>query len=483
MKSPYNRSRRRRPHGRGAMRLSPARGTVPATVTALLWCAAAGATDVVSVDTTRVLLERDVNPVGININYLRDDDHNRPANACALHAAMKEMGVVWVRYPGGEKSDWHMFARPPFARPDPQTFGWYAPRVRDSMDFDEFIRCVRGFGGRPVVVVPYDSLKRTGKTRKGFLEHAVAWVRYANVTRRYGVRHWEIGNENWHNGTASADEMGRIAAEFAQAMKAVDPTIHVGTSGNRTAWFKTVLDAAGEHLDFLTVSNYRGWTDGFDRYRRTPRIALDGPARNAERAIDASPYRDRMKVIVAEFNAVDFKKRWPPRNDLGHAIVSFDIAGQLILRPRVECAMLWTTRWMDAEKPDSMWYALGPHNEIRVAGRPLAIWGRFLKPAMVSVTTPSHLVGYASSDRHAGALTVFIINKREASTSVDLRISPHRGPLRADIHRFSGTGDADVNPTWRGVGSRSAPDGRVLPVNLPGTSITVIDLAPDTSRR
>ncbi len=34
----------------------------------------------------------------------------------------------------------------------------------------------------------------------GTAEEAAGWVRYANVTKGYGIKYWEIGNENYGNG-------------------------------------------------------------------------------------------------------------------------------------------------------------------------------------------------------------------------------------------------------------------------------------------
>jgi alpha-N-arabinofuranosidase len=60
-------------------------------------------------------------------------------------------------------------------------------------------------------------------------------VTYSNVTKGYGFKYWEIGNEcygTWeddnnspaHNGV----EYATRAAQYIQAMKAADPTIKIG---------------------------------------------------------------------------------------------------------------------------------------------------------------------------------------------------------------------------------------------------------------
>jgi hypothetical protein len=107
---------------------------------------------------------------------------------------MKQMGIKWVRYPGGEMSDWHFFSMPPYKKVDPtvltynEDWGGYYQSVnnQDVLDFDEYILYLREFAGQAYIVVPYESYERSNKTKEEFIEHAVAWVRYANIRKNYG---------------------------------------------------------------------------------------------------------------------------------------------------------------------------------------------------------------------------------------------------------------------------------------------------------
>ncbi len=434
----------------------------------------------IRVDTTAVIRSLSVNPIGININYLRDKNCNRPTGTPRIQSVLKKMNVGWLRYPGGEKSDFHFFAKPPYTRADPQVFGPYLDYVkgRDLLNFDQYMRYVRAIGAHPFVVVAYDSLARTGKTKEEFLAHAVAWVRYANITRKYGIMHWEIGNENWHNKTGTAQEIGQVAREFSRAMKAVDPRIRTGCSGIHVDWFKTLLEIAGPDLDFVTVSNYVGWPEGFARYAdpAAQGTELDNMVREAAAAIAQSPHRNRIQVVASEFNAVDFTKGWPWKNDLGHAIVTFDMAGEFLCNDRVLAAMLWNTRWVEDHKPVTMWYALGRKNEILPAGRPLAIWGEFLKQKMVKTSGPAGVRTYASFDPKRKTLTVFIINRTPAKKEVHIEVNL-KGELKTHaVYSFAGKNPQDMHPTWKKLPkakwSGVAPDT----VRLPPTSITVVDM-------
>ena len=65
----------------------------------------------------------------------------------------------------------------------------------------------------------------------GTPQEAAAWVHYANVVRGYAIKDWEIGNEsegNWETGgPLSSKDYARRYIEYYQAMKAVDPSIHI----------------------------------------------------------------------------------------------------------------------------------------------------------------------------------------------------------------------------------------------------------------
>jgi alpha-L-arabinofuranosidase len=459
----------------------------------LLWgimiviaCVAGGsaaAGDVVTVDTHVVWRTLSGNPIGINFNYLRDDNHNRPAGSPTIQSVMRQMNIQWVRYPGGEMSDWHFFSTPPYTKADPKVltynedWGGYYDSVnnQDILGFDEYIQYLRDFGGRAYVVVPYESYERSHKTKEEFIEHAVAWVRYANAERAYGVRYWEIGSENWHNNTGTATEIAQVAKEFAQAMKAVDPNIKVGCSGDSPDWFRTLLVVAGAELDFVTVSNYCGWIKDFDYYRRAENVILDYRVRPAAQVIQESSHKDRLRVVVAEFNAINWSETWPDKNDLGHAIVSFDMAGQLLCNKNVEFAMLWGTRYMEGELEKNS-YALGNRNEILPAGQPLAIWGRFLKSQMVEAAGPKDSRCFASFEPKIQALTVFVINKNPIAREVRIEVKATSQLRIADVYTFAGTGETDMRPSWLSVGTLKVSENTLESVKLSGTSITVLDM-------
>ncbi|WP_433375547.1 cellulose binding domain-containing protein [Actinoplanes sp. CA-142083] len=174
-------------------------------------------------------------------------------------------GVKMIRYPGGSYADiyhWETHTAPG---------GYVAPNT----DFDTFMASARRTGAEPMIIANYGT---------GSAEEAAGWVRYANVTKKYGAKYWTIGNENYGNGHYGSEweaddhadkSPAQYAAEvvaYADAMKAVDPTIKVGAvltmpanwpdalvgGGDAASWNQVVLQAAGPHIDFVDVHWYPG---------------------------------------------------------------------------------------------------------------------------------------------------------------------------------------------------------------------------------
>lgn len=441
----------------------------------------------ISVDTSDVLRENANRFVGINLNYIRDLDVNRrAAGPRPLNTALKEMGARWLRYPGGEKSDCYVWAEPPYAKPDPKSLMWYKTVAGERMDFDRFIGVCRAVGAEPYVVAAFDTVAVTGRTETQWLESAVALVRYANIVKKYGVRHWEIGNENWQS--VKPTEMARIVGVFSRAMKAVDPTIRIGASGQNREWWEAFLPTAAPHLDFLSLSAYVAWEwKGYDKYTQSPAPNLLNQAATALAAIDqyAPPAdRARLRVVVAETNSKDYSKNgWGDENSLGHALVTFDTLGQMMAQPRITSAMVWTTRWVnDDEAPRNLFYALDARNALLPTGQAIALWGRFVQSTMVRATVgtgvaAASLVAYASRSRDNRTTTIWIINRaRVPVANVRIAVASPIAYSRAAVHRFSGSGSDDPSPKLRKLPNVATSKNTVENLVCPAASVTVLTL-------
>jgi hypothetical protein len=184
-------------------------------------------------------------------------------NTPGVRSLLSQAGVRMLRYPGGSYGDiyhWQTNTAPG---------GYVAP----GTDFDSFMGTVKQIAAQPMLIADYGS---------GTPDEAAAWVRYANITKGYGAKYWEIGNELYGDGyygsgwetdtqankspTGYADDVLR----YVRAMKAVDPTIKIGAvltlpgswpdgvvnSGDSADWNRTVLSTVGSQIDFAIVHWY-----------------------------------------------------------------------------------------------------------------------------------------------------------------------------------------------------------------------------------
>lgn len=429
--------------------------------------------------------------VGINLNYIRDADANRPAHTRPLRVALRDLGVRWLRYPGGEKSDFHLWSQPPYNRAKSTSFGNYTKFPGQRIDFDKFIAIARETRAEPFVVVGFDSEKRTGRTRAEWLRDAVEWVRYANVKRGYGVKYWEIGNENWNHETATPQEMAGIVAEFSTAMKRVDPSIQIGASGSGAKWWAGFLPKASRHLDFITLSLYTtgGWP-GFSYWAQHPNVDLIYEARLALESIDrfAAPAdRRRLQLVVTETNAIDWLKGgWNGRNTLGRSLVIFDQIGRLLSEPRIRATMLWGTRWMnDADAQRDVSYALSRRNEILPTGQALALWGQFIQSDLIQVTGGNAGVSaFASRSRDGKTVVVWVLNRSLADVpSVSISISGKSVFRTAMGYQWTGKGPNDLRPLLKEVVTPDVKENRLEAFPIPATSISVIEFSERPTRQ
>lgn len=131
--------------------------------------------------------------------------------------AMTEAGVKGLRFPGGSASDDYHWAT---GKNDAGTVTW-------ATSFDKFAHVATSIAAPAVFI--------TANYGSGTPQEAADWVRYSNVTKSYGFKYWEIGNENY--GTWEVDHNTRpndpvtYATRFKDyfnQMKAVDSTIKIG---------------------------------------------------------------------------------------------------------------------------------------------------------------------------------------------------------------------------------------------------------------
>jgi hypothetical protein len=415
----------------------------------------------------------DPHPLGINVNFFNDNDHFLHAPR-PLSAALREMGVHYLRYPGGDKSDYYLFSVPPYdhaiATPsqtgpgtnETRAYFFNANRTaynREVLNFDDFMTLCRDAGCQPIIVCAIDTYVQTKarlpgairvSTRQDFLRNAVEWVRYANIKHHYAIKYWMLGNESWvaYYKTAAGvpysyppEMYGPDLVDFSAAMKAVDPTISVVANG--IDWsIPRFLPTAARSIDAICTSNYpirpadpiASYADWTNKTYKHGDLAW--PVEDALKAIDDSPIppaiKQRLVEITPEFGPYDFSNNKPPnkfgtRMDLAHALLNFDLIGQLLSIHRNIISLFWNTRWKETPGPSD---ALYPDNTLTPLGQGLALWANYLNPQLIKTTPPPGLITYASYNPQTRQIYVDIINQLAAPKTVTLT-TPTNFPIQS----------------------------------------------------
>lgn len=454
------------------------------------------ASQVIRIYPDSVINDIEVNPAGINLNFLMDGGRF-PNPKHSVKDALQEMGVKYLRYPGGEKSDLYLFSLPPYEKSLPSLartanlddypevitsgkgFTW------DPLDFDEFMEICGSLSAKPVIVVAADNyLAKAGKgeivpTREDLIRNAVEWVRYANIKKKYGVRYWMIGNESWNknNENSTAEIYAQDVIDFAKAMKSVDSSILIIPNGDSEEFFSRVMTLAGDYIDRICVSNYGVWdfNNGYNSYRDSTKCLI-WPALTAIKSVDrfaSGDQKRRLKVIVSEYGTIDWSGRWKGDNDIGHAIVAFDMTGQLLMQPQIEFSCFWNTRWIENEtRPGIDHDALDKDGNINPTGFSLLIWNKYHGKKLVKTMSGSNPVIYSSFTPEENKLFVYLINKTENNVTVKIDIQHFKSAELNMAREYYGLGSGDMHPVWQ---AREMKSFDKL-VELRGISITVLEM-------
>lgn len=471
----------------------------------LVFSVTAGSATVETINVNPLLVLRHLKnkPVGINSNYLLDDDANRSAGSRTLAGAFASTGSRYIRYPGGEKSDaylWSVYpfdrARPTLARTGPYEWPSGDRTLMNSdgktfktnpLDFDEFMANCLKVNCVPVIVVAYDSMYKpktaggTIPTRAQLLKNAVEWVRYANVKKKYGIKYWEIGNESYNHsyaGFATPENYGKDLIEFSKAMKAVDPTIKIGANGTGENWWKTVLPVASSHIDFLSIHDYPAWDfTKYDDYLVSRNMASEmAKSQYYIQAYAKAADRARLTLALTEINAINWLQNgWANVNDLGHALVAFDMIGQN-LKTKAEFIQFWNSRWIRPAAGGSQAHdAYGDANTLLPTGQALAVFKEFFLDSLVQVSGSTQVVSFASYGAKTGkpVVTLALINKGYGETPVKVALSSFPAITAASAKVLRGNGPSDTQPVYVSRAGLTVA-GSEASLTLDPTSLTLL---------
>jgi alpha-L-arabinofuranosidase len=180
-------------------------------------------------------------------------------------AALKELGVPVVRWPGGcYVSGYHWEAGVGKSRQPTDDMAWGVVEP-NTFGTDEYVELCRLLGWQPYIC---------NNAGNGTIAEMRNWVEYCNgrtgpyaqkrkdngyaEPREVGL--WSIGNENWGRheiGYKPIEQWAPLVRTAAQEMKAADPRIELTAAALPTReWTLPLLKMAGPYLDYISIHGY-----------------------------------------------------------------------------------------------------------------------------------------------------------------------------------------------------------------------------------
>ncbi|MBT3380272.1 MAG: hypothetical protein HN742_04455 [Lentisphaerae bacterium] len=268
-----------------------------------------------------------------------DQETNVASDFLALAPLASQLGLTMLRYPGGLWSDayrWQRGIGPVSERRGGSPNGT-GEGQQPLLGTDEYLRFCEAADMEGIITVNYGL--STTESLETACQEAADWVDYCNSPagsgkwaalrtmhghpEPYRVRYWEIGNEIYlrdgHYGAkwghTDVTTYARRCVAFARAMRAVDPTIKIGAVihtkldfvspndtkiGSNKPWSQTVLEVAGNDIDFIIPHVYSGGPGG-----QTALLANNGTVGGLCTATTTGTY-----TIVARVGGNHFRDAW-----------------------------------------------------------------------------------------------------------------------------------------------------------------------------
>lgn len=458
-------------------------------------------------DANQTIRPADARWFGINTAYWDSTGLAEPATTNAL----KEMGCLALRWPGGSSSD---------------TYHWAASGNRGYNS--SFYNIATNIGAQVFITVNYGS---------GSSNEAAAWVKSANKTNNCGFKYWEIGNEcygTWETDTNSAAHdpytYAVRAAGYLQVMKAADPTIKVGvvvapgegsysnnanhfainprTGTTNYGWtpiLLTTLKNLGVTPDFAihhfypqyTASDWAPNSPDSDPLLLQVAVNWAGDAADLRQQISdySGPTGTNIELVCTENNS-DSGAMGRQSTSIVNALYLADSASQL-MKTEFNAYLWWDLRnGSDTQGTFDPtlygWRTNGDYGFLSGAGvRYPTFYAEkllqyFVRPGdTVLGATSDYLLLSAYAARKAnGALALLVINK-DATTNFNAQISlSNFVPLSTATARSYGIAQDDavrtnnLAPGAQDIATNIVPAGAVFTNSFPPYSLTLFTFAP-----
>ena len=301
------------------------------------------------------------------------------------------------------------------------------PQAFSNAEIDTFVAYARAIGAEPVLQVP---LLADATDAAPTAQTAADMVTYANVTMKYGIKYWEIGNEPDLYSDQGDKPAGYTAQSycadftaFAAAMRAVDPTIQIlgpelsykYVAGND--WLTPFLAGCGAQVDIVSVHRYP-----FNAATSTIADAMgDGASLRAIvgnlRAIMSATGVASKPLAITETN---FSYQGDPSLQTASAALGTFYAG---LWAGEQAAIglelgLWTDAFWSLDESYFTGFFTSDTFAPRPAAYAYALVSTHFGPSILHATTvPAGMSAHASRDAAGTKTIVLLVNRTAADTT------------------------------------------------------------------
>ncbi len=311
------------------------------------------------------------------------------------------------------------------------------------------------------------------RLRGGTPEQAAKSVRYANITKKYGARFWEVGNEpDLYPRRVGEPDFGpawyneRFRA-YTQAMKAEDPSIKLFgpvLSNKLDAWMRPFISECGDIADGLSWHFFGGndkqsedallaSTANFDQQVAKLRGWWQDPV------VNPKGHTRQVPLLISEYGASYVSNSPKNLTTPAASVWTADMLGHLVTQ-RIDMAAYFALWGLSFH---GVWDNRG---KIRPVHATFRLFNQFGDRLLKAESNQPLLPAYAAL-RPDGALSLMIVNKDPATTyhaTIDLQGFSAAAPVRVWRH------DKQTPGTSSDYAGPLAP----LDINLPPYSTTML---------
>lgn len=417
----------------------------------------------ITVDSEQVI--GSISPLLIGANVIYHLDKDAYWRSDLLPAALKEIKIGFLRYPGGSITSTYHWQNPTgqtwnIDSWSPSFNGQYADPA-DWMSFDEYMAIVEETGATPLVGINIASGHKFNRVQEAVAE-AQAFVRYARE-KGYCVKHWFLDNEVYlpqSYVTLTPEEYAGYINLYSEAMREIDPEIKIVINWRQRwepAW-GTILDLAGHNIDYIDMHSYWSWNSAtFARWTERPLM----------RAVNLT-YEDTIRLFKSAIGqrGLDIKLsflEWNVGPPASPGLISPYQAGLMnaetfmqFVRGGLDAAAFWPVHF------DGDWHTRSMISRSELSNgrlKPMPVYDVFSLYASVlgdnlihSESDQEGTLTFAALSQERDRLTVYLLRKDESYTPVSLDLG--------GFDRATGLANAKIE-----VRSYAAPKGDLTSVD------------------